>query len=177
MRGPKPLCASRASGRGYTLVEILAVMLIVGICAGIVTVLSQPGPHDRLRIEADRLAQLLQLAATEARLTGRAVAWTSDGAHYRFWRWQREAGWSAIPETDVLRPRSLPPGMLVASLEVEAMRRASGMRLEFSPYRPDFSYSIGLSQGPDRYSITASPMGAVRAVSSSEAGHATVARP
>ena len=65
---------------GFTLLELLVVLLIMGLFAGLVGALAQPDERALLRFEADRLAQLLDLAAEESRLTGKPIAWTADAA-------------------------------------------------------------------------------------------------
>src|SRR5687767_11696413 len=72
---------------GFTLVEMLVVILIMGMLLGLVSAIARPSEREPLRLEAERLAQLLTLATAEARLTGKPVGWTSDGAGYRFARW------------------------------------------------------------------------------------------
>ncbi|HEX9185034.1 MAG TPA: prepilin-type N-terminal cleavage/methylation domain-containing protein, partial [Burkholderiales bacterium] len=118
-----------SSCRGFTLLELLVVLLIMGIMAGMVGAIVRPDDRARLRVEAERLAQLLELAATESRLTGKRIAWTADGAQYRFWRWRDDAGWSEAG-SDALRARSLPPGMAMSDLRIEGAPVPEGMRLE-----------------------------------------------
>jgi general secretion pathway protein H len=146
--------------RGFTLLELLVVLLVMGLCAGLVGALAQPDERARLQVEAGRLAQLLELAAVEARLTGKPVAWTADAAHYRFWRWSDAAGWSEERE-DALRARSLPAGMAISALRVEARRSPKGMRLEFSPHGA-LAFDLEMSLGAARFTVSASPVGEVR---------------
>ena len=146
--------------RGFTLLELLVVMLVMGLLAGLVGVLAQPDERARLHVEAARLAQLLELAALEARLTGKPVAWTADAAHYRFWRWSDAAGW-AEEHGDALRGRSLPPGVVISALRVEARRAPEGMRLEFSPHGA-LAFDLEMSLGAARFAVSASPIGEVR---------------
>ena len=56
--------------RGFTLIELLVVLLIMGIFVGLVSTITQPDDRALVRVEAERLAQLLDLAATKSRLTG-----------------------------------------------------------------------------------------------------------
>ena len=138
-----------SSRRGFTLLELLVVILIMGLAAGLIGALARPSDRALLRVEAERLAQLLDLAATESRLTGKPIAWTAESARYQFWRWRADAGWTEARE-DSLRARSLPPGMAI-----------SGLRIEFDPYVP-VAYEVQMSLGQARTSIDASPIGEVR---------------
>jgi general secretion pathway protein H len=144
---------------GFTLIELLVVLLIMGLCVGLVGAIARPDDRALLRVEAERLAELLDLAAVEAGLTGKPVAWTAEGARYRFWRWRPDAGWTEVRE-DYLRARSLPPGVAISDLHVEAMQ-APGLRLEFSP-GGSLAYDFHISMGTARTTITGSPLGEVR---------------
>jgi general secretion pathway protein H len=150
--------------RGFTLLELLVVLLVMGLFAGLVATTARPDDRVRLRVEAERLAQLLDLAAVEARLTGKPIAWTAvvtaEGAQYRFWRWREDAGWSEAGD-DSLRPRSLPPGMAISALRIEAALSPAGMRLEFDPHG-SLAYDFQMSLGAARYAVVASPLGEVR---------------
>lgn len=149
--------------RGFTLIEVLAVLLILGLFAGLVSAVTQPDERDLLEGEAERLARLLDLAAAESRLTGKSIAWASDGAGYRFWRLHEDGGWSEVQDNDLLRARSLPRGMAIGDLRVETTRTQEAMRLEFAPYGPAPVFTVRLSLGAEAYTVAASPFGEVRA--------------
>lgn len=69
---------------GLTLVEMLVVLAIVGISAGMVT-LAVGGRNDAAaQTEANRLADRLRLAADEALIVGRPVTLTMNPAGYAF---------------------------------------------------------------------------------------------
>jgi len=138
-----------SSRRGFTLIELLVVLLVMGLCAGLVAAISQPDDRARLRVEAERLAQLLDLAALESRFSGKPIAWTAEATQYRFWRWRDDAGWSEARD-DSLRARSLPPGMAISTL-----------RIEFDPY-VTAAYEVQVSLGEARYVVAGSPLGEVR---------------
>lgn len=112
------------SGAGFTLLEILVVMFIIGIIVGF-AVLSVDGRagDDKLQQEAERLDALLGLATDEAILYGVEVGLdlTRDG--YRFLRFN-EGGWQPIDLSDhPLRPRKLDPGMKLELLEEDDERK------------------------------------------------------
>ena len=54
---------------GFTLIELLVVLLIMGLLAGMVSAIVRPDDRGLVRLEAERLALLLDLAATQSRLT------------------------------------------------------------------------------------------------------------
>jgi len=162
---------SRRQQDGFTLIEMLVVMLIMGLLLGLVSAIARPSERSPLRLEAERLAQLLELAVTEAQLTGRPIGWTSDGAGYRFARWFRDTGWSEIRDDDLLRPRTLPGGIQISGMRVEAARAQGAMRLEFGPYGAMPAFTVDLSSGGERYSVAGSPIGEIRALAPEGAGN------
>ena len=147
---------------GFTLVEMLVVVLIMGILVGTISARLQPGNRDVLRVEAERLAQLLELASQEARITGTTIVWTSDGFGYKFWRQGGDDVWSEIRDDDLLRARSLPHGMVIAQLRNEASRAQPTLRLEFASDGSMAAFSMDLALATDHYGIAASPVGDLR---------------
>jgi general secretion pathway protein H len=150
--------------RGFTLIEMLVVLMIMGLFIGLVSTITQPDDRATLQLEADRLSQLLDFAATEARLTGKSIAWTADESGYRFWRSGDDGTWSEIRDSELLRARTLPQGVAVSNFRVENMRPQGAMRLEFSPQGSSLAFIIGMSLGTQRYTVTGSPVGDVRVV-------------
>jgi general secretion pathway protein H len=148
---------------GFTLIEMLVVLLIMGLFVGLVSTISRPDERGLLHIEAERLAQLLGLAAAESRFTGKSIAWTADGLGYRFWRFEEGAGWSEIRDNDLLRARTLPQGIVISDLRVENMRPQGVTRLEFTGYGATHSFIIEMALGVERCAVTGSPVGDVRA--------------
>ena len=114
-----------------------------------------------LCIEAERLAQLLDLAAMQSRYTGKSIAWTADGPGYRFWRFSEDTYWSEILDDDSLRARALPQGMVIAAMRVENTRSPEAMRLEFTPYGATPSFNVEMAVGDARCTVAGSPSGDV----------------
>ena len=151
--------------RGFTLLEVLVVLLIMGLMVGLVSAVVRPDDRGLLRVEAERLAQLLDLAAAESRLMGHPIAWTADGPGYRFWQMTGDGHWSEVRDRDLLRARTLPQGMLISGLQIENKSAQGAMRLEFAPYYgPTLAFTIEISLGIARYEVAASPIGQLRVV-------------
>ena len=181
---------SAAAGiAGFTLIEVLVVLMIMGLFVGLVSAIVRPDDRGLLRVEAERLAQLLDLAAAESRLAGKSIAWTADGTGYRFWRMtgdsegsaqepaQWSAQWTEIRDSDLLRARTLPQGMMISGLQVENMPAHGATRLEFAPYGQVLSFNIEMSLGAARYAVAGSPIGEVRVVPGEGESSGELARP
>ena len=73
----------RAGRRGFTLVELMLVVAIIGLASAAV-VLTAPPPGQPVGVEAERFAARLIRAREEALLTNRAVGVEVDAEGYRF---------------------------------------------------------------------------------------------
>ena len=150
--------------RGFTLVEMLVVLMIMGLFLGLVSTITRPDDRAVLRLEAERLSQLLDFAGAEAQLTGKSIAWTADASGYRFWRLGEDSAWSEIRDSELLRARTLPQGVAVSGFRVENMRPQGAMRLEFAPQGSSLAFTVAMSLATERYAVTGSPVGDVRIV-------------
>ncbi len=86
--------ARRPAQRGYTLVELLVVIVVIGIMLGLVSLSIVPDPAARLHRDAERLEALFALAAEEAQLSSQPITWRGDEHGYGFYR---RVGESWIP--------------------------------------------------------------------------------
>lgn len=73
----------RAARAGFTLVELLMVVAIIGLAAGAV-VLSVPDPKPAVAVEAERFAARLVRAREEAILGGKSVGVETTARGYEF---------------------------------------------------------------------------------------------
>lgn len=102
---------------GFTLIEILVVMVIIGVLASLVVVnLTGRRVSDELETESDRLAQLFKLASEEAELQGQQIGWRYGKNGYEFLI-ANGPQWTPI-QSGEFRPRTL-PGPLEQRLTVE----------------------------------------------------------
>ncbi len=85
--------------RGFTLLEMLVVLLIVGIVSGVATLALSRNPHTDLREQGQRLALLFESAGDEAQLRGRPLAWQANATGYGFIEADGSGGWHPLRDT------------------------------------------------------------------------------
>ncbi len=81
--------AGRRATRGFTLVEMLVVLLVIALGAGAVSLSLRDASESRLDHEGERLVTLLEAARAEARMLGLPVIWVplhdpDAEQHFRF---------------------------------------------------------------------------------------------
>ena len=103
----------RTPATGFTLVEILVVLVVIGVAAALLVAAIDRDPRRVLGGEARRLAGSLEHAAALAQWTGQTLGVSAAGVSVRFWRRSGDDQWSAITDDDVLAPRRLPDGVAV----------------------------------------------------------------
>jgi len=146
------------SSFGFTLVELLVVLVIIGITLGLATLNAIPSPRQDLENEAKRIALLLQLARDEAIVRNRLVAFEANGERYRFMV-RGDTGWAPVTRDDLLRERSFknPPLRLV--LEPSGTGGPDMLRITFGREPVDRPFVLTLASGANAVAIRADGVG------------------
>ncbi|GHD63023.1 GspH/FimT family pseudopilin [Jeongeupia chitinilytica] len=149
--------------RGFTLVEILVALAIVGLILGLAVVRLNDSDATTLSRESERLALLLDSARDAAINSGRATAWSSDGHGYQFWLLDDQNSWRAIGADETLRARQLPEGIRVNALTINLRERPIGERIVFEPSGVNAPFRMELQLGEARWQLDGDAMGRVSA--------------
>ena len=152
----------RARGaRGFTLVEVMVVMVLIGIMLGLVSLNAMPSPRQDLQKEAQRIALLLQLARDEAIVRNRLVAFEANSDGYRFMV-RNETGWDVVTKDDLLRERPFKNAPVTLLLDPPAQGGGStnnNLRITFGREPVDRPFVLTLGSGEDRIAIRADGVG------------------
>jgi general secretion pathway protein H len=85
---PIALAGRKVSARGFTLIELMIVVALIAVAAGVVSLALRDPAGVRLETEAQRLSALLESARAESRGSGLAVHWVparaDEDANFRF---------------------------------------------------------------------------------------------
>ncbi|MGB9110869.1 MAG: GspH/FimT family pseudopilin [Telluria sp.] len=143
---------------GFTLVEIMVVMVIIGVTLGMVSLNALPSPHQDLQKEAQRLTLLLQLARDEAIVRNRPVTFEATPERYHFLV-RNETRWDPIVGDDLLRERDFKNGPLTLVLDPASAGTVNPLRITFGREPVDKPFVLVLSTGGSRVAIRADGVG------------------
>ncbi|CAM3634918.1 type II secretion system minor pseudopilin GspH [Parendozoicomonas haliclonae] len=105
----------QGKSQGFTLIEILVVLLIIGLVVGLALVTPRSaGPGQQLQEESNRLQILIEQARERALMEDRELGFSLSGQFgYRWWVWSREQEiWQELEEQS-FRTYKLPDGVLL----------------------------------------------------------------
>jgi general secretion pathway protein H len=144
--------------RGFTLIEVLVVVVIIAILVSLVAVQLSPDARQGLREEAARLAALLAHARDEAITTGAPLAWQPTDAGYRFLQRGADRTWQPMDGEASLRARVLPTGVSVAAIETPATANGGNPTIVLSPTGIADPFRITLALGEHRVRVASDGM-------------------
>jgi general secretion pathway protein H len=156
LAAPCPTGCSAA--RGFTLLELLVVLVIVGIMLGFVSFNAMPSERQVLQNEAQRVALLLQLARDEAIVRNQPVAFEADAYRYRFLI-RNDQTWQTIEREEMLREREFKRAPVKLSIDPPLFDNSQGLRIVFGREPVDKPFVLTFAIGNSSAAIRADGIG------------------
>jgi general secretion pathway protein H len=157
-RHPGHRAPAIAKARGFTLLELLVVIVIAGLTLGLVAFNAMPSAQQALQNEAQRIALLLQMARDEAIVRNRPIAFEADSDHYRFLLRENNR-WQPLTQDDLLRERAFKRAPLTLSINPPLAENSMPLRLVFGREPVDKPFVLTLSAEGARVAVRADGSG------------------
>lgn len=134
-----------ARQRGFSLIEVLVVIVIVSVFIGLTTMSVDGMQSRRSEEELERVRRLLEMAGdyAETRGTQLAVEFLPNG--YRFSELQTDGEWHLLFPPSPFAERSWPSGVSVTHVEVDGVQ--APMRIVFGSEPPEFQLVMTTPEG------------------------------
>lgn len=143
---------------GFTLLELLVVVVIAGITLGLVSLNAMPSERQSLQREAQRIALLMQSARDEAIVRNQPIAFEATQEGYRFL--VRDNGeWRPMDRDALLRQRSFDRPPVALSVTPAPADDAAPMRIVFGREPVDRPFVLTLAHDDTRVEIRADGIG------------------
>jgi type II secretion system protein H len=151
----------RAHVAGFTLLEILVVIAILAIAAGIAVATLDRDERGALDREARRFAGALEYAARRAELRHETLGVSAADGQWRFWLRTAEGRWRTLSEDEPLAPRVLPESFSAAPLTYAGQPLTSQAIVPLRPSGRNEPYSFVLASPTLEAIVSADPMNRV----------------
>ncbi|MCP3717896.1 GspH/FimT family pseudopilin [Paraburkholderia sp. CNPSo 3281] len=147
----------RSRGAGFTLLEMLVVLLIAGILISLASLTLTRNPRTDLNEEAQRLALLFESAGDEAQVRARPIAWQPLAGGFRF-DVHTEDGWRPLRD-DLLGPRQWEGGVTGVAITYPGGDDTQANRLIFGTEAVDVPVQVTLFSAAGRATIVGTGTG------------------
>jgi general secretion pathway protein H len=150
--------------RGFTLLEMLVVLVVASIMLSVVTLNLMPSAQTVLREESQRLAFLMENGAMSSQSGGQPLAWSGTGNSYRFWLRTKEGEWVRIERDNLLHPRTLPEAVRIGDVSFNGHRIEPGALVVLSPELSAKDFRVSLLSSDLTSDIVGNGLGKVEVV-------------
>lgn len=148
--------------RGFTLIEVLVVIVILSISVSLIVVNLTRDERTVLENEARRLALILEFSRDEAILGGQPLAWTANLDGYTVARKQHRGQRKKLDADSISISHAWSQSAKLAAQRVAGMPSAVGDPLVFSTSGINLPYELVLAAGSWRVTLSGDIAGKVR---------------
>lgn len=152
--------SARGRARGFTLIEIAVVLLVLGIIIGTIGVELHATDRVTTRDQSRRLALLVHAMRQQAMLEGQEFGLRFGSHGYRFLELDTKGHWKPVTRDRLFRPRALTPGVTLSATVGGSGR---GSLVEISPGGILTPFTAILRDGDSDWRVTALSNGHVTA--------------
>ena len=145
--------------RGFTLLEVLVVLVILALAAGLASVAWDGDERGGAERQARLFAGALEHAALRAAIRAETLGVSADGTGWRFWRRaQGRSAWTPITDDDVLRPKALPSGLTLRAVAYAGAPLAADAIVPLRATGRNEPFEFALSGDRTRIVLAADPL-------------------
>jgi type II secretion system protein H len=137
--------------RGFTLIEVMVVLVVLAITASAVTFSIEGMSRRDNEREVDRLRLVLEAAGERAAVNGTPIAAEFLPGRYRFSTLDTEGKWRPISEGNSLSERELPEGFIWIGVKLRGKPATAEPPLVFGAEMPDFEVRLRTPEGERLY--------------------------
>jgi general secretion pathway protein H len=143
---------------GFTLLELLIVLVIVSVTVGMVSFNVMPDDRKSLQNDAQRITLLLQLARDEAIVRNQPIAFEANEIGYNFLIFS-ENTWKPLNQDDLLRERKFKKSPITYHFNPESLNHTDPIRLIFGHEPVDKPFTLTMSLNSASIAIHADGIG------------------
>jgi general secretion pathway protein H len=148
--------------RGFTLIEMMLVILLVGISLALVMPNLNKNDDQVLVDESGRLATLLSYATAFAISTGQTIAWDQTTSGYRFLERDQELSvWKPLMDDTTLRERNLPESVHIDHVNGQGVQMNQSAKVIMNPSGVQAPFEIGLHNESKHVKVTGNLIGQI----------------
>ena len=147
---------------GFTLLEVLVVVVVIGIASGLVIANLSGDDRGKTEREARRLAGALEHAAALAQWRSETLGVSAEGGIYRFWRRGTDGRWGTVDDDEVLAPHALPAEFTIRLASYAGAPVPADAILPFRPSGRNEPYALVLASPAWSQTVAGDPLNRVQ---------------